>query len=50
MTAGRGIIHQEMPKGDAEGCMHGFQLSANLPSALKMTERQYQEIKAQDSR
>src|SRR2546422_69643 len=37
MTAGSGIIHQEMPKGDAGGRMHGFQLWANLPSALKMT-------------
>src|SRR5947209_9609070 len=46
MTAGRGIIHQEMPKGDAEGRMHGFQLWANLPSALKMTAPRYQEIKA----
>jgi redox-sensitive bicupin YhaK (pirin superfamily) len=33
MTAGRGIIHQEMPKGDAVGRMHGFQLWANLPSS-----------------
>src|SRR6202051_187734 len=46
MTAGRGIIHQEMPKGDPEGRMHGFQLWANLPSSLKMTEPRYQEIKA----
>ena len=38
MTAGRGIIHQEMPKGDSDGRMHGFQLWANLPSSLKMTE------------
>jgi len=45
MTAGRGIIHQEMPKGDAEGRMHGFQLWANLPSSLKMTAPRYQEIK-----
>ena len=37
MTAGSGIIHQEMPKGDPTGRMHGFQLWANLPSALKMT-------------
>src|SRR2546426_5424332 len=37
MTAGRGIIHQEMPRGDQAGRMHGFQLWANLPSALKMT-------------
>ena len=48
MTAGRGIIHQEMPKGDAAGRMHGFQLWANLPSALKMTPPRYQEIQAGD--
>src|SRR5207245_380081 len=48
MTAGRGIIHQEMPKGDGEGRMHGFQLWANLPSALKMTAPRYQEVKAAD--
>jgi len=46
MTAGRGIIHQEMPKGDQVGQMHGFQLWANLPSSLKMTAPRYQEIKA----
>jgi redox-sensitive bicupin YhaK (pirin superfamily) len=46
MTAGRGIIHQEMPKGDPLGRMHGFQLWANLPAALKMTAPRYQEIKA----
>ena len=46
MTAGRGIIHQEMPKGDAAGQMHGFQLWANLPARLKMTAPRYQEIKA----
>jgi redox-sensitive bicupin YhaK (pirin superfamily) len=46
MTAGRGIIHQEMPKGDPAGRMHGFQLWANLPSSLKMTAPRYQEIKA----
>jgi redox-sensitive bicupin YhaK (pirin superfamily) len=46
MTAGRGIIHQEMPKGDAIGQMHGFQLWANLPSALKMTAPRYQEVKS----
>ncbi|HEV2208869.1 MAG TPA: pirin family protein [Verrucomicrobiae bacterium] len=45
MTAGRGIIHQEMPKGDKVGQMHGFQLWANLPSSLKMTAPRYQEIK-----
>jgi hypothetical protein len=44
MTAGSGIMHQEMPKGDAKGRMHGFQLWANLPSSLKMTEPRYQDI------
>jgi redox-sensitive bicupin YhaK (pirin superfamily) len=44
MTAGSGILHQEMPKGDARGRMHGFQLWANLPSALKMTAPRYQDI------
>ncbi len=48
MTAGRGIIHQEMPKGDPAGRMHGFQLWANLPSSLKMTDPRYQEVKAAD--
>jgi redox-sensitive bicupin YhaK (pirin superfamily) len=46
MTAGKGIIHQEMPKGDPEGRMHGFQLWANLPASQKMTDPRYQEIKA----
>jgi quercetin 2,3-dioxygenase len=46
MTAGRGIMHQEMPEGDAQGRMHGFQLWANLPSSLKMTAPRYQDIKA----
>jgi hypothetical protein len=44
MTAGSGILHQEMPKGDAQGRMHGFQLWANLPAALKMTDPRYQNI------
>jgi redox-sensitive bicupin YhaK (pirin superfamily) len=48
MTAGRGILHQEMPKGDAKGRMHGFQLWANLPSSLKMTAPRYQDVKAAD--
>src|SRR3954464_8526699 len=48
MTAGRGILHQEMPKGDAHGRMHGFQLWANLPSALKMTAPRYQDVLAGD--
>ena len=46
MTAGSGILHQEMPKGDAQGRMHGFQLWANLPAALKMTAPRYQDISA----
>jgi quercetin 2,3-dioxygenase len=48
MTAGRGIIHQEMPKGDPAGRMHGFQLWANLPASLKMTAPRYQEVKSGD--
>lgn len=41
MTAGSGIVHQEMPKGDIHGSMHGFQLWANLPAAQKMMEPRY---------
>jgi redox-sensitive bicupin YhaK (pirin superfamily) len=48
MTAGRGILHQEMPQGDEAGRMHGFQLWANLPSKLKMTTPRYQEVRATD--
>ena len=48
MTAGRGIIHQEMPKGDPDGRMHGFQLWANLPAARKMTKPRYQGVNAPD--
>jgi redox-sensitive bicupin YhaK (pirin superfamily) len=48
MTAGRGIIHQEMPKGDSNGRMHGFQLWGNLPSSLKMTTPHYQEVKSEE--
>ena len=48
MTAGSGIIHQEMPTGDDRGRMHGFQLWANLPAALKMTEPRYQGIIADE--
>jgi len=44
MTAGSGILHQEMPKGDDRGRMHGFQLWANLPAALKMTDPRYQDV------
>ncbi len=46
MTAGSGIIHQEMPHGTLEGQMHGFQLWANLPSSLKMTAPRYQEVES----
>jgi redox-sensitive bicupin YhaK (pirin superfamily) len=48
MTAGRGILHQEMPKGDAQGRMHGFQLWANLPSSLKMSAPRYQDVQSRD--
>ena len=48
MTAGSGILHQEMPKGDPQGRMHGFQLWANLPAALKMTDPRYQDIASRD--
>src|SRR3954471_855337 len=48
MTAGRGILHQEMPQGDASGRMHGFQLWANLPSSLKMTTPRYQDVQGKD--
>ncbi len=48
MTAGRGILHQEMPQGDPKGRMHGFQLWANLPSSLKMTEPRYQDVSSAD--
>jgi len=46
MTAGSGILHQEMPAGDEQGRMHGFQLWANLPASLKMTDPRYQDIPA----
>jgi len=48
MTAGSGILHQEMPKGDPDGRMHGFQLWANLPASLKMTAPRYQDVSAKD--
>jgi len=48
MTAGSGILHQEMPRGDARGRMHGFQLWANLPASLKMTTPRYQDVTAKD--
>ncbi|NLH49681.1 MAG: pirin family protein [Myxococcales bacterium] len=46
MTAGSGIIHQEMPKGDARGRMGGFQLWANLPAAQKMMAPRYRDVTA----
>jgi redox-sensitive bicupin YhaK (pirin superfamily) len=48
MTAGSGILHQEMPRGDASGRMHGFQLWANLPRTLKMTKPRYQDVAAKE--
>ncbi len=48
MTAGRGIMHHEMPKGDPDGRMHGFQLWANLPSSQKMTAPRYQDVQGKD--
>ncbi len=48
MTAGSGILHQEMPQGNAAGQMHGFQLWANLPGSLKMTAPRYQDVEAKD--
>ena len=48
MTAGSGILHQEMPQGDQMGRMHGFQLWANLPSSLKMTAPRYQDVAGKD--
>lgn len=48
MTAGSGILHQEMPRGNVKGQMHGFQLWANLPSSDKMTAPRYQDIQGSD--
>ena len=48
MTAGSGILHQEMPQGDPQGRMHGFQLWANLPANLKMSAPRYQDVSAAD--
>jgi redox-sensitive bicupin YhaK (pirin superfamily) len=45
MTAGGGIVHQEMPKGDAKGRMGGFQLWANLPASHKMMDPRYRDVK-----
>ncbi len=44
MTAGSGIIHQEMPKGDKKGLMWGFQLWANLPAKMKMMDPRYRDV------
>ena len=48
MTAGSGILHQEMPSGNAKGQMHGFQLWGNLPASQKMTAPRYQDVKGAD--
>nr|WP_319389868.1 pirin family protein [uncultured Cohaesibacter sp.] len=48
MTAGSGIMHQEMPKGNEKGQMHGFQLWANLPASMKMTAPRYQDVEAKE--
>lgn len=48
MTAGSGILHQEMPKGNAKGQMHGFQLWGNLPASQKMTAPRYQDVQSKD--
>ncbi len=44
MTAGSGIIHEEMPKGDEDGRMWGFQLWANLPASHKMMDPRYRDV------
>ena len=48
MTAGSGIMHQEMPKGDPQGRMYGFQLWANLPASHKMMDPRYRDVKSGD--
>ncbi len=45
MTAGSGVIHQEMPKGDKSGRMGGFQLWANLPASMKMMAPRYRDVR-----
>ncbi len=47
MTAGSGIVHQEMPKGDRSGRMGGFQLWANLPAYQKMMEPRYRDVRGE---
>jgi len=46
MSSGRGILHEEMPRRGPSGNIYGFQLWVNLPSHLKMSEPQYQEVNA----
>jgi len=48
MTAGSGIVHQEMPRGDDQGRMEGFQLWANLPKSHKMMDPRYRDVKSRD--
>jgi len=48
MTAGSGIMHQEMPEGNASGQMHGFQLWGNLPASLKMAAPRYQDMEGSE--
>jgi len=46
MTAGGGIMHEEMPRAPQDGHMEGFQLWVNLPAELKMTKPRYQDVSA----
>jgi len=48
MTAGSGILHQEMPSGNTKGQMHGFQLWGNLPGSQKMCAPRYQDVQGKD--
>jgi quercetin 2,3-dioxygenase len=48
MSAGGGIIHQEMPEGEPDGAMYGFQLWANLPAKHKMSRPRYRGITASE--
>src|SRR5205809_4808100 len=48
MTAGSGILHQEMPAGDPQGRMHGFQLWPDPPASLKLTTPRYPDVAARD--
>lgn len=48
MTAGSGIIHQEMPRGDGSGLLWGFQLWANLPASRKMMDPRYRDVRKKD--